>query len=46
MGAERNRQLVRIMVVDDDPDTVTVLSRYLQREGFADRSRRYRVRNV
>ncbi len=23
------------MVVDDDPDTVTVLSRYLQREGFA-----------
>ena len=26
---------VRIMVVDDDPDTVTVLARYLQREGFA-----------
>jgi DNA-binding response OmpR family regulator len=25
----------RIMVVDDDPDTVTILARYLQREGFA-----------
>jgi DNA-binding response OmpR family regulator len=25
----------RIMVVDDDPDTVTILTRYLQREGFA-----------
>jgi DNA-binding response OmpR family regulator len=23
------------MVVDDDPDTVTILARYLQREGFA-----------
>jgi DNA-binding response OmpR family regulator len=27
--------LVQIMVVDDDPDTVTILARYLQREGFA-----------
>ena len=27
--------LAQIMVVDDDPDTVTVLARYLQREGFA-----------
>ena len=24
----------RILVVDDDPDTITILSRYLQREGF------------
>jgi DNA-binding response OmpR family regulator len=24
----------RVMVVDDDPDTVTILSRYLAREGF------------
>jgi two-component system, cell cycle response regulator len=30
---EDNRQ-ARIMVVDDDPDTVLILSRYLQREGF------------
>ena len=26
--------LPTILVVDDDPDTVTILSRYLQREGF------------
>ena len=26
--------IAQIMVVDDDPDTVTVLARYLQREGF------------
>jgi two-component system cell cycle response regulator len=24
----------RVLVVDDDPDTITILSRYLQREGF------------
>ena len=29
------RQPARIMVVDDDPDTVAVLSGYLVREGFA-----------
>jgi DNA-binding response OmpR family regulator len=27
--------IAQIMVVDDDPDTVTILARYLQREGFA-----------
>jgi|SRR5579872_1836499 len=27
--------LARIMVVDDDPDTVSILARYLRREGFA-----------
>jgi CheY-like chemotaxis protein len=26
--------IAQIMVVDDDPDTITVLVRYLQREGF------------
>jgi CheY-like chemotaxis protein len=35
MDADLTRPLAHIMVVDDDPDTVTVLSRYLQREGFA-----------
>jgi CheY-like chemotaxis protein len=35
MDADQIRPLAQIMVVDDDPDTVTVLSRYLQREGFA-----------
>jgi DNA-binding response OmpR family regulator len=35
MGASAIGSFVRIMVVDDDPDTVTVLARYLQREGFA-----------
>jgi DNA-binding response OmpR family regulator len=35
MDANTIGSIVRIMVVDDDPDTVTVLSRYLQREGFA-----------
>jgi CheY-like chemotaxis protein len=35
MDANPIGRMVRIMVVDDDPDTVTVLSRYLQREGFA-----------
>jgi two-component system, cell cycle response regulator len=28
-------KLPQIMVVDDDPDTVSILSRHLQREGFA-----------
>ncbi|HEY6394729.1 MAG TPA: response regulator, partial [Candidatus Binataceae bacterium] len=27
-------QPARILVVDDDPDTVLILSRHLQREGF------------
>ena len=27
--------IAQIMVVDDDADTVTILARYLQREGFA-----------
>jgi DNA-binding response OmpR family regulator len=35
MDAETIRPIAQIMVVDDDPDTVTVLSRYLEREGFA-----------
>jgi len=35
MDADQTRPIAQIMVVDDDPDTVTVLSRYLQREGFA-----------
>ncbi len=35
MGASAIGSFVRIMVVDDDLDTVTVLTRYLQREGFA-----------
>jgi DNA-binding response OmpR family regulator len=30
----RRTQPARIMVVDDDPDTVDILSRHLQREGF------------
>jgi len=35
MDAAQTPPIAQIMVVDDDPDTVTVLSRYLQREGFA-----------
>ncbi len=35
MNIHATSGIARIMVVDDDPDTVTVLSRYLQREGFA-----------
>jgi DNA-binding response OmpR family regulator len=35
MDNEAPATLAQIMVVDDDPDTVTILSRYLQREGFA-----------
>jgi DNA-binding response OmpR family regulator len=31
---KEHRQPARIMVVDDDPDTVAVLSGYLVREGF------------
>ncbi|MGH7917609.1 MAG: response regulator [Candidatus Binataceae bacterium] len=27
-------QVARIMVVDDDPDTVAILARHIQREGF------------
>jgi DNA-binding response OmpR family regulator len=27
-------RLAQIMVVDDDPDTVSILARYLEREGF------------
>ena len=34
MGASATGGLARIMVVDDDADTVTILTRYLQREGF------------
>jgi two-component system cell cycle response regulator len=30
----RRSNPARILVVDDDPDTVFILSRYLQREGF------------
>ncbi|HLX37357.1 MAG TPA: response regulator [Candidatus Binataceae bacterium] len=35
MDEQPNGAIAQIMVVDDDPDTVTVLARYLQREGFA-----------
>ncbi len=35
MGASTIGSIARIMVVDDDPDTVTILASYLQREGFA-----------
>jgi two-component system cell cycle response regulator len=35
MVVDPTRPIAQIMVVDDDADTVTVLSRYLQREGFA-----------
>ena len=31
---EQSRQTPQIMVVDDDPDTVSILARHLQREGF------------
>jgi DNA-binding response OmpR family regulator len=34
MDSEATRSIARIMVVDDDPDTVTILAQYLQREGF------------
>ena len=27
-------RIPQIMVVDDDPDTVSILARHLQREGF------------
>ena len=35
MDANTTGSFAQIMVVDDDPDTVTILARYLQREGFA-----------
>jgi len=31
---EQANHVAQIMVVDDDPDTVTILARHLQREGF------------
>jgi DNA-binding response OmpR family regulator len=31
---EQPQRAPRIMVVDDDPDTVSILARHLQREGF------------
>jgi DNA-binding response OmpR family regulator len=31
---EQTDSMPRIMVVDDDPDTVSILARHLQREGF------------
>jgi len=35
MDTDPTNSIAQIMVVDDDPDTVTILARYLQREGFA-----------
>jgi CheY-like chemotaxis protein len=35
MDADATGSIAQIMVVDDDLDTVTILTRYLQREGFA-----------
>jgi DNA-binding response OmpR family regulator len=35
MDEQLTAPMAQIMVVDDDPDTVAVLARYLQREGFA-----------
>ena len=35
MEANPTHSFARIMVVDDDPDTVTILAHYLRREGFA-----------
>ncbi len=35
MSTHMTGSVAQIMVVDDDPDTVTILARYLQREGFA-----------
>ena len=32
---ESTNRMPQIMVVDDDPDTVSILARHLQREGFA-----------
>ncbi len=34
MDEQPTGPIAQIMVVDDDPDTITVLARYLQREGF------------
>lgn len=35
MAENATDTIARIMVVDDDADTVTILARYLQREGFS-----------
>jgi DNA-binding response OmpR family regulator len=35
MSAEQAQTTGRIMVVDDDPDTITILARHLQHEGFS-----------
>jgi CheY-like chemotaxis protein len=35
IDADATGSIAQIMVVDDDLDTVTILTRYLQREGFA-----------
>jgi DNA-binding response OmpR family regulator len=32
---QQDEHVAQIMVVDDDPDTVSILARYLRREGFA-----------
>ncbi|MGH7933191.1 MAG: response regulator [Candidatus Binataceae bacterium] len=34
MTIDQASRVPRIMVVDDDPDTVSILARHLQREGF------------
>lgn len=31
---DESNRLPQILVVDDDPDTVTILARHLEREGF------------
>jgi two-component system, cell cycle response regulator len=31
---EQSERIAQIMVVDDDPDTVSILARHLQREGY------------
>lgn len=31
---EQSERIAKIMVVDDDPDTVSILARHLQREGY------------
>ncbi|MGH7865634.1 MAG: response regulator [Candidatus Binataceae bacterium] len=34
MDANASNRLAQIMIVDDDPDTVSILARHLEREGF------------
>ncbi len=34
MQADSTNRSVQIMIVDDDPDTVSILARHLEREGF------------